>query len=423
MLKFNSRAKTEFVQIMVSHNSIIHKARAGIPETHDKERATPRKTAGIDVVALFQAPIVPMRYHHLNGLSDALTGQFVAVLYGLREELRVRESAARFPHRFARGLRLTLKRRHSHYETRELYFPIALPWLLFSLRPRSVLASGTGIPSLIALIYCRVFGKRLVIYGEGTPFTERGITPFQWFLRRNVFARFAEGFLVVGSQSRRYVESLGVPAERIWVAPQSTDTVLFWRLAEQARLTQPRSSLQPPRLVYVGQLIRRKGIHLLIGIFGRLRQRWPGAELWLIGDGAERPSLERQVQESGLSSAVRFWGQIENERLPEMFAACDVFVFPSLEDTFAVVIPEAMAAGLPVVCNCGVGAVDDLIMPGRTGFVVDFTNSDNAVDAIRLCLAQATEMGKAARDLALSWDVSITVERTLMALGLQKKPK
>jgi len=120
-------------------------------------------------------------------------------------------------------------------------------------------------------------------------------------------------------------------------------------LASRARNSRPRASLEPPRLVYVGQLIRRKGIHLLLNVFARLRGHRPDAELWLVGDGPERSTLKDQASAAGLGQAVRFFDRVENDMLPDLLTQCDVFVFPSLEDTYAVVIPEAMiiAIGVP----------------------------------------------------------------------------
>jgi glycosyltransferase involved in cell wall biosynthesis len=368
-------------------------------------------------VAIFQTPLAPMRYHHLNGVHDVLQDRFVALLYGRREELQIQAAAARFHYRFATAVCIELRRRGSHYQTRAIYFPPALVFHLLTSRPQAVLTSGMSVPSLLALGYCLMFRRRLIIHSEGTSFTERSITRPQRFLRR-VFTKFADGFLVVGAQSKQYIESLGVPPERICVAPQTTDVRLFGELAARLRRTNRRSPLQPPRLVYAGRLVPRKGVHLLLDAFRQLLERRPGAELWIVGDGVARPSLEEQAASSGIGTSVRFLGQISNECLPEIFALCDVFLLPSLEDTYAVVIPEAMAAGLPVVCSRHVGAVDDLVVPGVTGFVADFTNTEEVVGAVEACLARASELGAAARDLVEGWDISTTIQRTLLALGL-----
>ena len=115
-------------------------------------------------------------------------------------------------------------------------------------------------------------------------------------------------------------------------------------------------------LLYAGRLRTRKAVAVLVEAFARLRERAPATRLRLAGDGEQRPALEDQARRLGLGESVRFEGAVPHDRMPELYAAADVFCLPSLYEGFPLAILEAMAAGLPVVATRVAGnpeAVED----------------------------------------------------------------
>ena len=105
-----------------------------------------------------------------------------------------------------------------------------------------------------------------------------------------------------------------------------------------------------PTLLFVGRLEYWKGAHLAVMTLAALRAQNPGARLTIAGSGPEDQALRHQVRQLGLEGAVDFAGQVPGDRMAALYAAHDLFLFPSLHDSGPHVIGEALAAALPVIC-------------------------------------------------------------------------
>lgn len=105
-----------------------------------------------------------------------------------------------------------------------------------------------------------------------------------------------------------------------------------------------------PSLLFAGRLEYWKGVHFALGAVARLRDRISGLSFTVAGEGPEEGYFRSIAAELGIADMVRFVGKIPHGEMRPLYAAHDVFVFPSLHDSGAQVIGEAMAYGLPVVC-------------------------------------------------------------------------
>lgn len=135
-----------------------------------------------------------------------------------------------------------------------------------------------------------------------------------------------------------------------------------------ARIPTPRDGLKPGErlLVACGRLTEQKGYPDLLRALVRVRERQP-ARLWVLGEGPDRPQLERLRASLGLDDVVDFMGFCANPYA--RMAAADVFVLSSLWEGFGNVIVEAMAAGAPVVvtdCPYGPG---EIVEQGTSGLL------------------------------------------------------
>ncbi|XDE62781.1 glycosyltransferase family 4 protein [Arthrospira platensis BEA 1257B] len=90
-------------------------------------------------------------------------------------------------------------------------------------------------------------------------------------------------------------------------------------------------------------------------------------QLWVVGDGHQRPELETFCQQNQLTNYVRWFGRVEYHQLATYFTQADVFVLPTLEDTWGMVVLEAMVLGRPVLCSELAGA-SELITDGENGY-------------------------------------------------------
>ena len=162
-------------------------------------------------------------------------------------------------------------------------------------------------------------------------------------------------------------------------------------------------------LLHVGRFAPEKNHLLLIEAFALALKEYPTMQLWLVGDGALRPAVERLVKEKGLDKMVLFIGVIPN--VADFLADCDLFVLSSDWEGFGIVIAEAMAAGKPVIATA-VGGVPELVEDGVTGILVPSRDPQALAQAILRLVKDPDlrqRMGKAAQERALErFDIART---------------
>lgn len=123
-------------------------------------------------------------------------------------------------------------------------------------------------------------------------------------------------------------------------------------------------------LLYVGRLAREKNLPLLIHSMPVIVRQFPNIHLWLVGDGPARLELQHTCSQLGIQDHVHFAGSLPRDKVSLYLLAADLFTFPSLTESQALVLDEAQAAGLAcVVTNQGGSA--EAIDYGETGLVVE----------------------------------------------------
>lgn len=207
----------------------------------------------------------------------------------------------------------------------------------------------------------------------------------------------ADRVMVLSEAARRSFIEEGIDGAKIFVNPCGVDLSQF----------SPLNSEQNGcfRIIYCGNISLRKGIHYLLQAFSELKL--DNAELWLIGS-MPSPSFGRLI-EKYKSDKVRFLGTFPQDELRRIYAKGSVFVLPSLADGFGMVIPQAMACGLPVIVTRNAGATD-IVTEGVDGFVVSIRDVARLKEKIRLLYEQPQlreRMSRAAVEKArhrLGWD-------------------
>lgn len=123
--------------------------------------------------------------------------------------------------------------------------------------------------------------------------------------------------------------------------------------------------------------------------------------LLVIGDGEQRQELESFAIQQNLTDQVKWLGKVAYRCMGTYFQQADVFVFPTYEDIWGMVLPEAMAFGKPAICSKGAGAAE-LVTHQKNGFVFDPTNADELAEYLRQFIAHPdliTAMGQEAAQM------------------------
>ncbi len=257
----------------------------------------------------------------------------------------------------ARGLTL-----RAPYTGDQRYFHLNPGYVfdLLSHRPAAVISNELGFRSLAALVYGWLFGKPVWIWWGGTRHTEAGR---KWPRRlfRALVARHVPRWISYGQTSTEYLLDLGVPTQRILQIQNCVDEVVYETPATPAYTLQPR-----PVLLYVGRMISRKGLTLLLEACARLQKRGCAFSLVLVGDGPERERLKHYAHSLQLRN-VHFMEAQRPDRLPAVYRSADALVFPTLCDVWGVVVNEALWSGLPVLASIYAGCTPELV-PERNRF-------------------------------------------------------
>lgn len=127
-------------------------------------------------------------------------------------------------------------------------------------------------------------------------------------------------------------------------------------------------------VLYAGRLHPEKNLGLLLRGFAALPAAGPEDQLWIAGQGSMEKEWRALARELGLGARVKFLGHVPHERLADLYAACDVFVLPSLVETQGLVALEAMRFRKPVIVTERIISARDLVDDGRTGFIVPADN-------------------------------------------------
>lgn len=198
-------------------------------------------------------------------------------------------------------------------------------------------------------------------------------------------------------------EKLGLPACLPFeVIPNFVDT-------ERFRPPEVRKKDGPPVLIHSSNFRPLKRIEDVVRILALVRKKTP-AMLLLIGDGPERPRMERLVQELALGDAVRFLGMKLD--FSSLLRHADVFLLPSATEGFGLAALEALSSGVPVVAS-KIGGIPEVVADGETGFLCapgDVVEMAAAVLRLLGDSALHARMSHAARASVLSrWQAEPTV--------------
>ena len=212
---------------------------------------------------------------------------------------------------------------------------------------------------------CFVFGDSN-IHGD----TRGGLKGLVKKIVVSAIVRSCSGVLSCGSLGKAYFLKYGARPDRIFYFPYEPDYELIQSLPyKMVAEVRQRFGLKPDRrrLVYSGRLVQQKRVDLLLGAFLAIAHDRPEWDLIVVGGGVDREKLEAMVP-TELSGRVIWVGFVDDQTLVSaIYRTCDVLVLPSDFEPWALVINEAVCAGLAVVSSNVVGASAELVRENVNG--------------------------------------------------------
>ncbi len=199
-------------------------------------------------------------------------------------------------------------------------------------------------------------------------------------VRKFALPRFKK-IIAVSEFSKSLALNAGADVNKVMIIYNSCDESLFSvrdKLMARKKLDLP---INKKVILYVGNLVKIKGIYTLIESCRILYSRTPDFFVLIVGNGIEREKMESLVASYGLGENIKFLGYLEPAKLPPYYNAADTFVLPSFVEGHSVALLEAMASGLPVVASM-VGGNEETVEDGINGFF--FKAGDSAILAEKL---------------------------------------
>lgn len=244
------------------------------------------------------------------------------------------------------------------------------------------------------------------------------------------FFRRIKAFLPIGTRSKEFYQHYGVSEKQMFLTPYSVDNDYFfaqsekWHTEKMKIMEEIGASGRIPIILYVGKIYGAKGegpLHLLKAF--EKTQKHLEATLIFVGDGKEKVILEAYVQKEGIKN-VYFLGFKNQSELPKYYSIADIFVLPSLSETWGLAINEAMCYGLPIITTDAVSASVDLIHHGENGFIYPFGDINTLAAYLDKLIANPEKrqnMGKLSLEIISSWNYDACVEGILHALEFVKR--
>ncbi|MEA2511551.1 MAG: hypothetical protein QOJ59_1038 [Thermomicrobiales bacterium] len=190
-------------------------------------------------------------------------------------------------------------------------------------------------------------------------------------LSKRFLFRAVDGAKVPGPEGAAYAQRYGLPPDRLFSVTQTVDVEHYARAmtlrADERERRREELGLTGTVFLYVGRLWKKKGLDDLFAAYSAARESHADMSLLVIGDGVDQERYRTQFMNL---PGVHFVDFVQPADLPFWYALADVLVLPTLGDPHGLVVEEAMAAGLPVICTEAAGDIRRRLPDGEAGFIV-----------------------------------------------------
>jgi len=369
-------------------------------------------------VVLFTNIISPYRIPLFNQLSQGSGFHFKVVALAENEANRkwqIMREQIQFDYQVLPGWHYFIWRREL-----SIHLNIGLGHVLYTYNPDIIISSGyNNLAYWQAFFYAKIFRKSFILCNESTLLSTHYISGFIGMLKKFII-RHTNAYIAFGEKSREYLEILGAKRDRIYTGIDTVNMEFFRNRSCNYRkntdFISERKLFPKLLLLFVGQLIPRKGVIQVLRALSYLCDSEIG--LIIVGSGHQERELKKFCQEEKLQN-IYFEGFHQQEELPRYYALADIFILPSFEEVWGLVVnealAEALASGLYVLCSKYAGAAYDLIKEGWNGEIFDPNNIGELVMLIKRTKEQIEEIRKRREAISKHACKEFSIERSVQA--------
>jgi glycosyltransferase involved in cell wall biosynthesis len=273
------------------------------------------------------------------------------------------------------------------------------------LKPDVLISDGFFQWTYAPLIVRATKGTPHVMCYEKTAHTERNAQRFRRAYRKFVM-RWIDAICCSGRLCGDYVSSLGFDGTRINFGHMVADTYVLQQKAgdytiQEKDILRNKLKLSGTVYLYVGRMHEMKGIMQLLKAWSTFTSDLVNKpSLLLVGSGDLDEQIKAEIKNQKLDTVI-FSGRVNYDEIADYYQIADIFIIPTLEDNWSLVVPEAMASGLPIITSRYNGCWPELVQKSN-GWVMDPLNHKNFVDTLSESYNakdRFTEMGKSSVEI------------------------
>lgn len=225
------------------------------------------------------------------------------------------------------------------------------------------------------------YNRPLIITGHGHDVYDMPFKSPEWMIKIKTILDASDHIITPSKSNYDKLMQIGIPSDKVSVIPNGYDSTLFKRLS----VNLARSKLNIPAdkrvILSVGNLELEKGHRYLVEAMDIVSKRRTDIVCFIVGSGGKKNELISLINLLDVSNFVKLVGSKPHYEIPIWMNACDVFVLPSLKESFGIVQIEAMACGKTVVATIN-GGSEEIVVNDRLGILVEPKNAEVLAEAI-----------------------------------------
>lgn len=261
-------------------------------------------------------------------------------------------------------------------------------------------AHFANVPCQVGMYTSAISGVPFTVTSHANDIFEHGL-----ILRRK--ADRAKYFLTISDFNKRFLEKIGIPADKIRIVRCGVDLKFDAQENENSDIV---------RVCSLGRLVEKKGMPTLLEAISILKNRGVSVRLSIAGDGPEQEAIKQKIKELDVSDCVEMIGALDNSEVAAWMAKHNIFALACQKDSngdmdgIPVVLMEAMMLGIPVITT-KISGIPELVIDEETGLLVDPEDAEALADAIENRNEQKRLIKKAARHVVDEFGRDVNIDR------------
>lgn len=268
-----------------------------------------------------------------------------------------------------------------------------------------IIGGCSDFTTQIGYFTAKILDIPVILWSEQISESQSYINAINYPIKKWI-ASNANSLIVPGQHAKRFHTQLGATPDKIFFAPNIIQNEKYIKKSQNysqyAEDIKRAHGLENKTIIlFVGQLIHRKGVKFLLQAYKKLQQDRSDVALLIVGDGIKRKKFEDMATNGGIDN-IWFTGWVSETQKLIYYALSDLFVLPTREDLAPLVLNEAMASGLPVITTDAVGTSEDMIEGGKNGYIVPSEDSNMLYKRMGQLVdkpAQLSSMGERSREI------------------------